>query len=122
MAIRAPSCASRTASPRPMPRLPPVTSATRFRSDIFPANPLKVFQYSLREEVVLPQPRDDDRHIIGLFRSARPLFRGGHERFRNHQWLCALYADGRILQSRDSKLLAIHVFRLNQAIAVANQQ
>src|SRR5579872_7505076 len=34
IAIRAPSCASLTAIPRPIPRLPPVTSATRFCSPI----------------------------------------------------------------------------------------
>src|SRR5580700_5265652 len=34
IAIRAPSCASFTAIPRPIPRLPPVTSATRFCSPI----------------------------------------------------------------------------------------
>src|SRR6266568_1878918 len=49
MAIRAPSCASRRASPRPMPLLPPVTKATRLRSDIrLPGkNSWKDFQYSL---------------------------------------------------------------------------
>src|SRR5215475_9680525 len=34
IAIRAPSCASFTAMPRPIPLLPPVTSATRFCSPI----------------------------------------------------------------------------------------
>src|SRR5215469_1976230 len=34
IATRAPSCASFNAIPRPIPRLPPVTTATRFRSDI----------------------------------------------------------------------------------------
>src|SRR6266404_364786 len=34
MATRAPSLARRTAMPRPMPRLPPVISATRLRRDI----------------------------------------------------------------------------------------
>src|SRR5260370_31873976 len=49
MAIRAPSCASRRASPRPIPLLPPVTKATRLRSDIrLPDNhSWKDFQYSL---------------------------------------------------------------------------
>src|SRR5260370_4401936 len=49
MAIRAPSCASRRASPRPIPLLPPVTKATRLRSDIrLPGkNSWKDFQYSL---------------------------------------------------------------------------
>src|SRR5271170_5135812 len=37
MATRAPSFARRVAMPRPMPRLPPVTKATRFRKDIRPS-------------------------------------------------------------------------------------
>src|SRR6266852_4760567 len=49
MAMRAPSCDSRRASPRPMPLLPPVTSATRLRSDILLPGKIsrKNFQYSL---------------------------------------------------------------------------
>src|SRR6266852_1016385 len=49
MAMRAPSCASREESIRPMPLLPPVTSATRLRSDILLHGKIysKDFQYSL---------------------------------------------------------------------------
>src|SRR5712692_582587 len=49
MAMRAPSCASRKARPRPIPLLPPVTSATRLRSDILLPGKIstKEFQYSL---------------------------------------------------------------------------
>ena len=81
MAIRAPSCASRRASPRPIPRLPPVTSATRLRSDIlFPGEiSWKYFQYSLAVAEVLPKPRHDHGHVIGLFRGSGPLFRRSHQ-------------------------------------------
>src|SRR5208283_4149700 len=43
MAIRAPSFARRSAMPSPIPRLPPVTTATRFLSDILlPAKPASI--------------------------------------------------------------------------------
>src|SRR5215831_13032538 len=85
MAIRAPSWASRSANPLPIPRLPPVTSATRFLSDILsPANPLKDFQYSLGEAGVLLKPCNDDGHVVGLLGRSRPFFGCCHQRFRHH--------------------------------------
>src|SRR5882724_11749565 len=124
MAIRAPSCASRTASPRPMPLLPPVTSATRLRSDILLPGKIswKDFQYSLAVAEVLPKPRHDHGHIIGLFRSPGPLFHRGHQRLRNHEGRSALHVDGRFLQTSNPKFLAIDVLRLDQAVTVSNQE
>src|SRR5712692_3054957 len=124
MAIRAPSCASRSASPRPIPLLPPVTNATRFRSDILlPAeSPPRIFQYSLAATNVLPKPRDEDGHIIRLLGSSGPFFRGGHERLRNHQRCGPVNSDSHFLQPGDSKFFAINIFRLDQAITIADEQ
>src|SRR5207237_9731898 len=87
MAIRAPSCASRKASPRPIPLLPPVTSATRLRSDILLPGKIsqKDFQYSLAATEVLPKPRNDYCHVIGLFGSSGALLRRSHQCLRDHE-------------------------------------
>src|ERR1700674_3269404 len=118
MAIRAPSCASRKASPRPMPLLLPVTSATQLRSDIHFTGKIhwKNFQYSPAAAEVLPKPRDDYRHVIRLFRSSSPLLRSGHQRFGNHQGRCTLHANRGFLQSANPQFFAIDVFWFNQAI------
>src|SRR6267143_5061406 len=124
MAIRAPSCASRRASPRPMPLLPPVTSATRLRSDMLLPDKIswKDFQYSLAATEVLPEPRDDHRHVIGLFRSPGPFLSRSHQRLRNHKRRSALQANRGLLQTADPEFFAIHVFRLNQAVTIPDQQ
>src|SRR5260370_8008409 len=82
MAMRAPSCASRNASPRPIPLLPPVTSATRLRSDLLLPGEISSedFQYSPGAAAVLPKPRDNDRHVIHLLRRPRPLLPRSHKR------------------------------------------
>src|SRR2546422_9371161 len=87
MAMRAPSCASREASPRPTPLLPPVTSATRLRSDILLPGEISSedFQYSPGAAEVLPKPRDNDRHVIHLLRSPRPPLRRCHKRLCDHK-------------------------------------
>src|SRR5258707_8274216 len=122
MAIRAPSCASRTASPRPMPLLPPVTSATRLRSDILLPGKIsrKDFQYSLAAAEVLPEPRDDYRHIISLFGSPGPLLGRGHQRFCDHQGGGALHVDGGFLQTAYSKFFTVDVFWFDEAITVSD--
>src|SRR6266849_10674283 len=124
MAMRAPSCANRRASPRPMPRLPPVTSATRLRSDIRLPGRIswKDFKYSLAAAEVLPEPRDDHRHVIRLFGSPGPLFRCSHQRFGDQERRRALHVDGGLLETANSKFFAIDIFRLNQAVTVADQQ
>src|SRR5712691_3301841 len=124
MAIRAPSCASRKASPRPMPLLPPVTSATRLRSDILLPGKIswKDFQYSLAAAEVLPKPRDDHRHVIGLFGSAGPFLGCSHQRLRDHEWRSALQAHRGFLQTANSKFFAIDVLRLDQAVTISDQQ
>src|SRR5947208_7904022 len=124
MAMRAPSCASRRASPRPIPLLPPVTSATRLRSDIRLPSKIswKDFQYSLAETEALPKPGDDHRHIVGLFRSPGPLLGRGHQRLRDHERRGTLHALRGLLQSANSKFFTVHVFRLNQAVAVSDQE
>src|SRR5260370_23750495 len=96
MAIRAPSCASRMASPRPIPLLPPVTSATRLRSDILLLGkiPWKDFQYSLSVAVVLPKPRHNHGHVVGLFGGPCPLLGRSHQRLRDHERPGALPVTG----------------------------
>src|SRR5437879_12733459 len=95
MAIRAPSCASRKASPRPIPLLPPVTSTTRLRSDILLPGTIswKDFQYSLAATEVLPKPSNDHRHVIGLFGSTCPFLRRSRQRLPDHQCASTPQAD-----------------------------
>src|SRR2546430_15329798 len=101
--MRAPSCASRRARPRPIPLLPPVTSATRLRSDIYLPGKIswKDFQYSPADAEVLPEPGNNDRHIVGLFRSPGPLFGRRHERLRDHERRGTLQALRRFLQTAE---------------------
>src|SRR5216684_3019852 len=124
MAIRAPSCASRKASPRPMPLLPPVTSATRLRSDILLPGKIswKDFQYSLAAAEVLLKPSYDHRHIVGLLGSSGPLFRRRHQRLGDHERRGALQSHRGFLQTANSKLFSVNVFWLDQAVAISDQQ
>src|SRR5882757_8999938 len=124
MAMRAPSCASRKASPRPMPLLPPVTSATRLRSDILLPGEIawKDFQYSLAAADVLPEPCHDYGHVISLLGSPSPFFRCRHQRLCDHQGLGGLHVDGSFLQTANPKFFTVDVFRLDQAVTIANQQ
>src|ERR1700674_1079456 len=124
MAIRAPSCASRIASPRPMPLLPPVTSATRLRSDIHLPGKIsrKDFQYSLAAAEVLPESRDDYRHIISLFGSSGPLLHRRHQGLCDHERGGALHPDRGFLQPANPKFFSVTIFRFNQPIAVSNPQ
>src|SRR6266851_1970930 len=124
MAMRAPSCASRRASPRPMPLLPPVTSATRLRSDIHLPGKItwKDFQYNLAAAEALPKPGDDHRHVIGLLGSSGPLLGRCHQRLGNHDWRGSLHMDGGFLQAANPKFLAVDVLRLNQAVTISDQQ
>src|SRR5882757_459246 len=122
MAIRAPSCASREAIPRPIPLLPPVTSATRLPSDILLPGKIsrKDFQYSLAATELLPKSRNDHRHVIGLFGSSGPLLRRRHERLGHHQGRSCLHAIRGFLQASNAKFLAINVFRFDQAVTVSD--
>src|SRR5229473_6395055 len=124
MTIRAPSCASLSASPRPIPLLPPVTSATRLRSDILLPGKIswKDFQYSLAVAEVLPKPRHNYRHIVSLFRSPGPLFRRSHQGFRDHERRSPLHAHGCFLQTSNPKFFPINVLRLDQAVTVSDQE
>src|SRR5438309_7208656 len=124
MAMRAPSCASRRASPRPIPLLPPVTSATRLRSDICLPGKIswKDFQYSPADAEVLPEPGNNDRHIVGLFRSPGPLFGRRHERLRDHERRGTLQALRGFLQTANSKFFPVDVFRLNQAVTISDEE
>src|SRR5712664_1803162 len=124
MAIRAPSCASRKAIPRPIPLLPPVTSATRLRSDILLPGKIsrKDFQYSLAARELLPEPRDDYRHVISLFGSPGPFFRSSHQRLGDHEWRSAPQVLSGFLQTANPKFFAIDVLRLDQSVTIADQQ
>src|SRR5712691_8471231 len=124
MAMRAPSCASRNASPRPIPLLPPVTSATRLRSDILLPSKIswKDFQYSPAAPEVLPKPCDNDRHVIHLLRSPRPLLRRCHKRLCDHERRGSLQTNRSFLYPANPKFLAVNILRLNQSVTVANHQ
>src|SRR6266852_2209264 len=124
MAIRAASCASRKAIPRPIPLLPPVTSATRLRSDIHLPGKIsrKDFQYSLAAAEVLPEPRDNYRHIISLFGGPGPLFHRGHQGLCDHERSGTLHTERGFLQPANPKFFSVNIFRFNQTITVSNQQ
>src|SRR5258708_6941389 len=124
MAIRDPSCANRRASPRPMPLLPPVTSATRLRSDILLPGIIsrKDFQYSLAATELLPEPRDDYRHVISLFGGPGPFFSRSHQRLGDHEWCGAPQVLGGFLQTANPKFFPIDVLRLDQSVTLADQQ
>src|SRR6266436_5358115 len=124
MAMRAPSCASRRASPRPIPLLPPVTSATRLRSGIYLPGKIswKDFQYSPADAEVLSKPGHDYRHIVGLFGSPGPLLGRSHERLGDHERCGTLQALRRFLQTANSKFFAVDVFRLNQAVTISDEE
>src|SRR5579859_6341964 len=122
--MRAPSCARRMAIPRPMPRLPPVISATRLTSAILLLSTAlpKACQYSPVAKRPLPQPRDDDGHIIGLFGSPGPFVGRDHQGASDGVRIRGLYANRSLLQAADAELLAVSIFRLDQAVTVLNQK
>src|SRR5437899_59687 len=124
MAMRAPPCASRRASPRPIPLLPPVTNATRSRSDILLPGKItwKDFQYSLAAPEVLPKPGDAHRHVIGLLGSSGPLLGRRHQRLGDHEGRGTLHMDGSFLQTANPKFFAVYVLRLDQAVTISDQQ
>src|SRR2546430_16616001 len=111
--MRAPSCASRRARPRPIPLLPPVTSATRLRSDIYLPGKIswKDFQYSPADAEVLPEPGENDRHIVGMFRSPGPLFGSRHGRLRDHERRGAFKALRGFLQTGTYKFFSVKIIR-----------
>src|SRR5713101_3061325 len=98
MATRAPSRAIDMATPLPIPRLPPVTRATRFLSAT--ASPREASQY-IRSGHAAPyalksgaftgrllsppsfHPRHDHGHVVGLLWCSRPFFRREHQGFRD---------------------------------------
>src|SRR5277367_1115447 len=149
MATRAPSLANRVATPRPIPRLPPVTSATRFRNDMRPlaqfdsliyffagpspritrrnmygradiiAQRRRARRRRLKRVHIAPQllrpksavkpphsrsveARDNDGHVVGLFRGAGPFFHAGHQRFANFARTFVLHAHRGLLEARDA--------------------
>src|SRR5215813_2444830 len=112
--MRAPSLARRCAMPRPMPRVPPVTSATRFLKDIpllaLPANQpdsIATSTASASPIAVLliapssPQLRDDDSHVVGLLRRSGPFLGGLHQPVSNVARLFVLQAYRRGAQPVD---------------------
>src|SRR5713226_6391694 len=98
MATRAPSRASDRATPLPIPRLPPVTIATRVLSAT--ASPREASQYigsgpaaphalksgALTGRLLSPpasSPRHGHRHVVGLLWCARSVYQRRHQGFRN---------------------------------------
>src|SRR5579863_3390672 len=135
MTTRAPSCARRTAMPRPMPRLPPVISATRLRRDIplLKRRSWKACQYSAvfagaaarpecLQRVALVKAGDDYRHVVSLFGGAGPFFGGGHERLSYRLGRAVLHGHRGLLQTTNSEFFAVDIFRLDQTVAVAHQE
>src|SRR5882724_1853527 len=82
----------------------------------------KKLEYSVAREERLAKARDDNSHVIGLLGSASPLFGSGHERFGDHERSRALQTDGGFLQPTNAKFFAVDIFRLDEAVTVANEQ
>src|SRR5271156_5279672 len=157
--------------PRPIPRLPPDTNATRFLSDmLYPRLALFVSppprgailhglsntnhgrksqpkiatenrgqsrryqgQYSpalpncmggkrRRAALALFQARHNHRHIVRLLRGSGPLFHAGHERLADFARRQGLHANRGLLEPRYAELLAVDILRLDQPVAVADEQ
>src|SRR5712692_5738898 len=137
MATRAPSRAIDMATPLPIPRLPPVTRATRFLSAT--ASPREASQYirsghaaphalksgALTGRLLSPpsfHPRHDPRHVVGLLRCSRPFFRREHEGCRDVLRRVGAQAQGHYRETLHPNLFSVHILRLHQAVAVADQQ
>src|ERR1700751_1246214 len=140
MATRAPSCASFTAIPRPIPRAPPVINATRFRSDIRLPEEAKVKknQYSLAaqqsnrtrafffsrshitpENLVLgklTKTGNHHGHVVGLFGRPSPLLCSSHQRFGNDAWRRTLHVHCGLLQPANAELFSVEIFRPKPAV------
>src|SRR5271165_568823 len=125
IAMRAPSCARRMAIPRPIPRLPPVTNATRFLSAIL----LLDRSFKKRRDRLgcsvppptLSQFRHNNRHVVRLFRTPGPFLRRDHQRFRNFSRRGMPQSLRRCFQSWNPKLFTVGVLRLDQPVAVSDQ-
>ena len=78
--------------PLPMPRLPPVIKATRWRNadKSPPRTQNEQTRYRIPGElpsvgkyIWLTEPGDDYRHVVSLLWRASPLFHGGEQSFGN---------------------------------------
>src|SRR5258708_29705602 len=137
MATRAPSRASNMATPLPIPRLPPVTRATRFLSAT--ASPREASQY-IRSGHAAPHalksgaltgrllsepsfhPRHDHRHVVCLLRCSRPFFRREHQGFRDVLRRGVAQTQGHFRETLHPKFFSVHILRLHQPVAVSDQQ
>ena len=66
---------------------------------------------------LLSEARDDHRHVVRLFGSARPLFRGGEQRVHHRLGTVVPEAKGDIFQPARAEFLAVNVFRLYESVA-----
>jgi hypothetical protein len=64
----------------------------------------------------------DYGHVVGLFGCAGPFFGGIHQGFGDDLRRGALHVDGGLLQAADAELFAVHIFRLDQAVTVADEK
>src|SRR2546425_2114428 len=108
-----------------MPRVPPVTTATRCCRDNLPP-PRKACQYSrtLCPALVPPlsQPRDNQRHIIGLLGRACPLLGCPHQGLRQDLRDGVAMAQGDLQHALDAELFPVNVFWFGHPIAIGQQQ
>src|SRR5713226_6922453 len=137
MATRAPSRAIDMATPLPIPRLPPVTRATRFLSAT--ASPREASQY-IRSGTAAPHalksgaltgrlpsalsfhPRHDHRHVVGLLRCSRPFFRREHQAFRNVFRRAVAQTKRNFRETLHSKFFSVPILRLHRAVALSDKQ
>src|SRR5689334_15431613 len=130
MAMRTPSRPRPKAMPLPMPRLPPVIKATRWRNADNPPPRTQNEQTryripgelpSARKNIWLAEPGDDYRHVVGLLWRASPLFYGGEQRLSDTLDTGVAEAQNFACETRGAKFFAVNVLRLEQTVTEADK-
>src|SRR5713101_9138987 len=121
MASRTPSRPSAAAIPFPMPRVPPVTSATFCRRDNRPPSEKPASISEAFPSGPLFQPGDNYCHVVGLLGRAAPFLGGRDQGLGQGVRRGMAVAHGQLDKPLAGELLAIDVLRLDQAVAIGQQ-
>src|SRR3989442_1882212 len=107
-----------------MPRVPRVTTATRCCRDNLPPRERPVSIAELCSALVPPlsQPRDNQRHIIGLLGRACPLLGCPHQGLRQDLRDGVAMAQGHLQHALDAELFPVNVFWFGHPIAIRQQK
>src|SRR6266849_10521176 len=118
MASRAPSRPSAAVIPFPMPRVPPVTSATLCRRNNRPPSekPASISE-AFPQRPPLFQPGDNYCHVVGLLGRAAPFLGGRDQGLGQGVRRGMAVAHGQLDKPLAGEFFAINVLRLDQAVA-----